>query len=260
MKHKEKISLKQKLNEILYLLYRFRFLTRLQIQILLKHKNHKRILLWLNELTKKKYIRKQYNEHTPSVPAVYSLGIASRKYLKDSSEFKDISPHLLDRIWREDKVSKEFQKCCLFIADIYISLLSLTEKTKAILHFSAKTDLYGIKHLIYPIPDAYIAIEEKKGVVKRYFLDILDKPEKIYQRVGQYLNYHEDEIWQANTKKEFPGIILICQNERYFNQLYRHIQKKLEEEQGIHFYLSTWERIQTQGINKTTLQKIEIKE
>lgn len=56
------ISPKQK--EILKLIYKFRFLDRIQIQILMKHKDYKRINVWLKDLAKKvtsiEYMREKY--------------------------------------------------------------------------------------------------------------------------------------------------------------------------------------------------------
>ena len=47
--------------EILYTLYRFRFLNRIHIQRLLHHKQFNRIIAWLNNLTTTGYIKRYYN-------------------------------------------------------------------------------------------------------------------------------------------------------------------------------------------------------
>ena len=64
------ITNKQK--EILLLLYRFRFLNRIQIQTLLNNKDYKNINLWLKDLTTKNYTGKIF-ERTPGInkPAIY---------------------------------------------------------------------------------------------------------------------------------------------------------------------------------------------
>lgn len=53
-----KITKKQQ--STLTILYQFRFLNRIQIQKLLHHKYHKRIIDWLNDLTENEYIGKKY--------------------------------------------------------------------------------------------------------------------------------------------------------------------------------------------------------
>jgi len=248
-------------NEILYYLYRFRFLTRNQLQQLLHHKHFNRVIVWLNNLTESDYIRRYYNSKTVTIPAVYSLGLNGRKYLKNNPNYKNIKPTVLDRVWREHKLSAQFRNHCLFLADIYLSLSSLTSKTKAKLCFYTKTDLRGIKDLILPYPDAYFSIEEATGSKKYYFLDIFDDlPARMVlrKRVRQYFGYYTDECWQNHTKKPFPEIILVCPDERSKNYLCRYIPKPLEYEPEIRFYLSTWGDIRSRGISKETLQKVEL--
>ena len=259
----ELTKLKPKLTEILNLLYRFRFLNRIQIQTILNHKHHSRITTWLKELTEQEYIKQYYDKKLAALPAVYSLGTEGRKYLKANPEnIKNITPNLLDRVWREDNFSLEFRNHCLFLVDIYLSLLSLTQKTKAKLNFYTQTDIYGTQYLILPNPDAYFAITETKGSIKRYFLDIFDDipPRAMRKRARQYFTYFSEGYWQDHTDKPFPDIILIFPNPRLQKHLYYYIQQKLENESDLHFYLTTWGKIKTMGICKEILQKVKLAE
>ena len=254
-----KLNLKPKQTEILTLLYRFRFLTRPQIQKIFKHKHHSRILNWLNDLTQKQCINQSYDKKFISNPAIYSLAPLGRKYLKSIPEIKQT---LLSRVWRESKYSIQFQNHHLFLADIYLSLLTLTTKSKAKLHFHTKTDLSGMDHLIKPSPDAYFAIVEPDSNVKRYFLDIFDDlpPTVFRKRVRQYFRYYASDEWQDNTDKPFPEIILICPSTRIKNHLFYYIQKKLSREPNMNIYLTTKESILANGLNRQTLEKIEPKD
>ena len=252
--------LKRHHNEILHHLYTYRFLHRIHIQTLLHHKQFSRVIVWLNELTKQGYIRRYYNAKTVTVPAIYSLGLKSRKYMKGNPDFKDINPLVLDRIWREYTLSSQFRKHCQFVADFYLSLVSLTQKTKATLHFYTKTALYGMNYLILPNPDVYFSITEKNGRKMYYFLDIFDElPARmaLRKRIRQYAQYYADEYWQDHTNKPFPEIILICSDDRSKKYLYRFIQKILDDESELHFYLSTWDIIRIKGVSRETLQKVE---
>ena len=69
-----KITKKQQ--AILKLLYRFRFLNRIQIQALLGHKDPKTVNLWLRDLRAKGYLEWIYSTHfaEKTKPAVYYLG------------------------------------------------------------------------------------------------------------------------------------------------------------------------------------------
>jgi len=170
-----------------------------------------------------------------------------------------IQPHLLNRIWREHTLSDQFHIHCLFLADIYLSLVALVTKTKAKLYFFTKTDLYPHDYMPTPLPDAYIAIKERNGKTKRYFLDIFDPlpPRMILRRrINQYVDYFDDNTWQETTDHPFPQIILVCPDERSKRYLHRFIQKTLEYS-DLEFFLTTWERIRTKGMCKEALQRVE---
>lgn len=256
------MTLTHRQEEILIYLYRFRFLNRSQIQKLLNHKHFNRIIIWLNQLTNNGYIRKYYNPKTITVPSLYSLGSKGRKYLMEKSKAKGstIQPQLLNRVWREHTLSDQFRQHSLFLGDIYLSLIELIKKTKATLHFFTKTDLHGHDYILNPHPDAYIAIKEQNGKMKRYFLDIFDPlpPRMILRRrIKQYVDYFDDNTWQEATKHPFPQIIIICPDERSKRYLSRFIQKTLEYAEDIEFYLSTWVAIQVKGMNREVLELVK---
>ncbi len=253
-------------DEILNFIYRFRFLNRKHIQSLLNHKQFNRIIVWLNKLTKDKYIRRYYDPKTVTVPAIYSLGLKGRKYIKDNLKnphFKEIKEPLLDRVWREYQLSPQFRTHCMFVTDIYLSLVLLTHKTGAKLNFRTQTDIYGMKYLILPNPDAYFSITEKNGKNKSFFLDIFEelppRPE-LRKRIRQYFDYYDKEYWQNHSKVEFPNIIFVAPENRSKNYLFKQIQKKLEDESDLNFFLSTWEEIKTKGLGREALQKVEVRE
>ncbi|MBI4130230.1 hypothetical protein HY468_02865 [Candidatus Roizmanbacteria bacterium] len=47
-----------------------------------------RVIVWFNEMTEEGYIRRYYDPKKVTVPAIYSLGLKGRKYLKNNPEFK----------------------------------------------------------------------------------------------------------------------------------------------------------------------------
>lgn len=79
-----------KQQQIPKLIYKFRFLNRLQIQRLFNHKYHKRIIDWLNDLVKKEYLEKvpkanSFEERTKLT--VYRIGINGIRFLKTQNNF-----------------------------------------------------------------------------------------------------------------------------------------------------------------------------
>lgn len=255
MKTPTELKLKDKQTEILLNLYRFRFLNRNQIQQLLNHKKHNRVIEWLNELEKEKYVNKEFERKFGAVPSVYCLGTKSRKEFKKS---KDIKTKLLERVYQEKNSSPEFKAHNMAVADIFLSLLELTKKHDAKLTFYTTVNLTDMKYLPLPHPDAFFSIQQKE-LTKRYFLDIFNPhaSEKwLFKRVKQYFKYYEDEYWQDHNNNPFPEIIFVCFDEKTKKNLIKNIKKGLEDEENLSFSLVMFGDIKKMGLNKGTLLKI----
>lgn len=255
----KRFTIKPRQKEILKLLYQFRYLNRKQIQPLLGHKHHRLIQEWLNELMQHKFIIQDYDNKLAPIPAIYSLDNKGKRYLKTLGEIK-IKP--LNQVWRGNKYKDQLKAHCLLLGDIYLSLLDLAEKNKVKLDFRTKTELYGMLYLISPSPDAFFALKDKAGKAKRYFLEIFDDIPPVFmrRRVKRYFEYYSSDEWQDNTGQPFPEIILACPNQRLKSHLNFFIKNKLNDYTDLAFYLTTKEAIQTQGLNKNTLEKVELKE
>jgi hypothetical protein len=251
--------------EILILLYRFRFLTRQQIQELVGHKHNGRILQWLNDLTKDDFIIRYYNQKNIISPAVYSIGLKGRSYLKKNSKELKINTIVLNRIWREQTLSVQFRFHCLTIVDIYLSLLKLTNLTGAQLRFFTKSDLHNVIHLPTPFPDIFFHITEKSGFKRYYFLDVFNyftNQRKFQKRIEQYYDYYDEETWQDNVDdSQFPVIIFVCSDKKSYSYLNWYLSTKiLPENDTLDFYLTTKEIIKIDGLTKNSLKKVIAKD
>lgn len=199
--------------QILFLLYKFRFLT---INQLLKYFNHKypsRIRTWLKELVELKYISEVVDDSDPTKFHIFCLNTKAKYILQKDEE---IDKEFLGRLYKEKKIKDKFRNHCLFILDIYLYFLSQLEKG-AILHFLTRQDLIGYDFFPEELPDAYIAIETKEGTEK-YFLDLFDEYRNytgvIRFTVRKYLDYNMGGSWQANTQNsQFPSILFVMPNE-----------------------------------------------
>jgi len=232
MKDTAKPTLTKRQTDILLLLFRFRFLTRPKIQQLLQHKNHRLVTRWLNELTDLGYLIK-YDAKLVVMPAFYSLGKLSRKYLKKQKLVKQ-TPHL-DRVWWEAHHTVAFREKCLFVADIYLSLLSRFGEG---LRFWSKADLYGYEYLIEPPPDVYF-VTQTKSKKMRYFLDAFTyaPPKAIKNRIEHYRDYFYSSEWEDNVDKTFPDIIIICPNQRMKRYFIRYVKEEFSDESDLHFHI-----------------------
>ena len=250
-------KLKEKEITILLLLYRFRFLNRVQIQKMLEHKHHERIRTWLNNLVEQGCIKRDYSKEFAGRPAIYSLAPQGRKQLKSNPEVKT---KLLDsRVWREQERTEEFKEHCLFVADIYLSLLKSSTKAKADLYFYAKTDLYGKYYIVRPNPDGYFAIESAKEEIRRCYLDCFDEvlPSQMRTRIKRYFEYYDSDVWfDEFPDRPFPEVILVCPNTRIKGHLYYYIQNKIDEYPDLNMYLTTKELVAKKGLARETLERV----
>lgn len=238
-----------KQRHILFLLYRFRFLTTHHIQHFLNHKNSNRSKTWLKDLTDKGYLQRIYSRTIAEInkPAIYFLGLKGKQELKKN---KDCNKHLLDRVYKEHKKGRSFIAKNLFIADLYFTFLKRTLKEKSQLFFYSKTDLNLFKFLLEKLPDAYVAVEKEGKKTKRFLIEVIDNNEPRYAikiRIQEYIDYYEEGEWERNTKFPFPLILVICPDNKVKKYLIKHVQ---DIEEDTLFYFLTREEIILQNIEK----------
>ena len=168
----QKITTKQ--SEILTLLYKYKFLNRIQIQQFLKHKDHRRINSWLKDLTEKEYVKRiwsnRYYERT--IPAVYYLAPNSLEYL---SEKFLIKPKYFQKIQEEVKSPETYVGHSLFLAEIGLSFLNKNtdEKINTTLTEAQLADpglAYGLWADIKVKPNLLVFQKAKPKNMTRYYI------------------------------------------------------------------------------------------
>src|SRR3989344_1576061 len=104
---------------ILLLLYRFRFMDRIQIQTLLHNPDIKNINTWLKDLYDKNYIGRIVNTDSKVnvIPTTYYIGLNGIRYLKTREECEKT---YLTKLYKENKKSKQFIDRCFLIANVYL--------------------------------------------------------------------------------------------------------------------------------------------
>ena len=184
-----KITKKQQ--EILILLHQFRFLNRVQIQALLKHKNKKTINLWLPDLTNKQYIGRIYSNRIPEKmkPAVYYLVLGGISYLKTIG-YQSVE---LQKLYRQKDRSENFIGKHILIADIW---LDLQNKSDGKIKYMAATasDItdpdYKYHFLAEPGPDL-VFVKDSKGTKQYYLLEIIEPTLPMYSIRKKIRNYFD---------------------------------------------------------------------
>jgi hypothetical protein len=237
--------------EILLLIYRFRFLTRIQIQQFLNHKDYSLINRYLKTLTDYQLINRIYSTKRSDInnPAIYFLATKSKSLLKD---YEKCNPDVLGRVYREKHRSETFRNHCLLLADLYFKFQEAARQQKAVCHFYTATDISDIAYAPLPLPDAYITIKESRKHIKRYFLDIVNVGVPMFairRRIYQYCRYFVGNYWQDHNKDPFPKVFLICPTLRVQKSLLKSIPQTLAvEDADISFFLGLKDDLVKRGI------------
>lgn len=223
-----KISYRQK--EIIDLLYKHRYLTRIHIQAFLKHKDKKNTYLWLKDLRAKGYIDWIYNKGSfidKSTPAIYYLSKnAINRYrhwgVHDEAE--------LHKRYKDHDRSRSFIDRCLLLADIGVTLDCFDETKNHIrtcYYYETEADYLGSGMYHFFVDSEYIRPNlcftklrddglNEMEVTESYILEIFDSELPQYRlryRLKQYVTFMDEElgIWADETLSDpKPIILLVC--------------------------------------------------
>lgn len=242
-------KLTKKQQEILRLLYSFRFLNRIQIQALLKHKDPKTINLWLRDLRAKGYVEWIYSTHfaEKTKPAIYYLGLNGVRYLrkltrnsKDDDGNVITSPAYpseeLRKRYKEPTRSQVFIDRCVLIADCTLALkrsdITNEAKGKKLRYYYQTEADYFLEHsyyhfvldiddeLIHPhliyCQDKLNEDGKEEQTLESYLLEVFDPTLPRYRmkkRLGDYVKFLDEEgsTWQDKTDTEqLPIVLFVC--------------------------------------------------
>lgn len=242
-------KLTKKQQEILRLLYSFRFLNRIQIQALLKHKDPKTINLWLRDLRAKGYVEWIYSTHfaEKTKPAIYYLGLNGVRYLRTlTRKSKDddgnvitspaYPPEELRKRYREPTRSQTYTDRCILVADCALSLerenTANDDKAKKLRYYYQTEAAYLLErsyyHFVLDIDDELIHPHlifcqdkldkdgKEEATLESYILEVFDPTLPRYRmkkRLSDYAKFLDDEgdEWkeQTNTEK-LPILLFVC--------------------------------------------------
>ena len=241
--------------EILTLLYRYRFLNRIQIQQLMGHKDYRRINAWLKDLTEKEYVNRIYSTHflEKTKPATYYLGINGIRYLKPQTvttkgEGEVQNTHSLSSANATVKTTAQKPsgraQSCLPIVVIELKRKSsqrlrygfATQANLAIsrhgYHFL--TEAEGVAPSLCIIKHEYGKGEdpEDDGTITNYLLEVFDPTTPRYTiryRIKKYVEYLEDDEWECGDNDPPPIILLVVPRTTDLIYAKHRLKKTLED-------------------------------
>jgi len=255
-------KLTNKQQEIIRLLYRYRFLNRIQIQKLMGHKDYKTINLWLKDLREKQYVEWIYSTDfaEKTKPAIYYVGINGVRYLKTIEDYDKIE---VRKRYRESSRSRTYIDHCLAVADFCVYLKDKTSIGVEYWYLTPsdfiKPDGRRIGVLTttesgYKMtPDLYFEkqyLVDGRAKKATYILEIFDSSLPRYmikKKLRDYMENIEYADWEyATGQKKHPTHLLVCARLTDLIYLKRRTRRLVAEE---------WDYTSKPNIWFTTLDK-----
>jgi len=243
MKTLPHITTKQQ--EILKLLYRYRFLNRIQIQAFLHHKDKGLSSKWLKDLKEKQYIAWIYNADDfaeKTKPAVYYLDLNGIRFLRNLDDHPEEE---LRKRYNESSRKQAFIDRCLLLADGCISMDARTDDADngMTYEYSLEADYLGPDNeyhffveneFIHP-QLCYLKTEEDEDdiVEMHYLLEIFDATTPRYmvrKKLKDYVAFLDSGDWEEGTAgAELPIILVACPTLAELIYAKRYTRKQLED-------------------------------
>lgn len=260
-------SITTKQQEILKLIYKYRFLNRTQIQALLKHKDKRRIISWLKDLREKQYVDWRYDATdfiAKSQPAIYYLSINGIRYLRETGGYPGEE---LRKRYKESGRTPVFIDRCLLIADC---CLALQVKSSGSLQYSwvlaaDYADPGSEYHFLNELKTHLCFTKQDGNITKSYLLEVLDPliPRcAVRKRVKDYVEYMASGDWRDETAlDEPPTIMFACPTVADLIYAKRRAKKEiddydLDEDEAARIWFTTVEQIKQLGVTAQIWEEV----
>lgn len=267
-----KITMRQK--DILDLLYKHRFLNRIQIQALLGHKDYKNTNLWLKDLREKQYVEWIYSTHfaEKTKPAVYYLGINAIRHFRQNNIHPD---EFVRKYYREAGRSQAFIDRCILLADTCVAFQQYNDANgdddwyyyeteaeyteKGFFHFLADTDIHP--HLCHSKMTKDEDGEDK--TVTSYTVEVFEPTlprHSVRRRLKNYVQFLDGEEWQSETDEDkLPVALFICPTKADMIYCKRATKRLLKDAWGvenIHMRFTMIQSVKKQGFRARIWEEV----
>ena len=186
-------QLSQKQQEILTLIPRFRFLTRIHIQSFLKHKDEARINKWLKYLIQNQYVLRRYDNAIIGKnrsPAIFYLGNGGVGFVNTFGMYDNTFIH---KLYFDKKRSVTFIEHCLMIATICCALDNQQSDIKSY-EYATASDISDLQNPFHFLRNSELSVDlvfskKERGKRKKwYFLTYFDQTLPRYRLLHLFLH------------------------------------------------------------------------
>ncbi|HUD06817.1 MAG TPA: replication-relaxation family protein [Candidatus Saccharimonadales bacterium] len=233
-------KLNSKQIHLLKLIHKFRFVNTLLLSKYRDKTETTSTYLVLKILLREKYIDRYYNGSykLAGKPATYFLTRKGLDLLRDEHEY---IPALLTPQYKNKSVGNDFVEHNLEVMQAFLSLRASYPDT---FHIFTRPDLGEFDYFPKPSPDFYLnRIKPSDSLTNEYLLDIFTDPQLfvIRKRINAYIEHFQSGDWEATTKTDYPGVLIVCPNSRLEERLAKQIVRALDSigETDLLFYTTT---------------------
>jgi len=251
-----------KQQEILKLLYKYRFLNRTQIQTLLKHKDKRRIISWLKDLREKEYIDWHYdptNFTAKSQPAIYYLSLNGIRNLRSLNLYPT---HELRKRYKEPTRTQTFIDQCLLVAD---SCLTIQSKSNDTQQYTCVLPAEYVNpaseyHYLNALKPHLLFSKHQQKTTTSYLLENISVSLPRYQlrkRLKDYVEYLADGWNEANGSMAVA--LFICPTIADLLYVKRRVRVLIDErleDENIHIRVTTLDKIHASGITSMIWEEV----
>ncbi len=251
-----------KQQEILKLLYKYRYLNRTQIQTLLKHKDKRRIISWLKDLREKEYIDWQYdatNFIAKSQPAIHYLSLNGIRYLRGLNLYPT---HELRKRYKEPTRTQTFINQCLLVADSCLTVQSKSndEKQYTCVLPAEYVDPVSEYYYLNELKPHLLFSKRQDETTTDYLLENISVSLPRYQlrkRLKDYVEYLADQWDEADGS--MPVALFICPTVADLLYVKRRVRVLIDEhleDENTHIRVTTLDKIHASGITSMIWEEV----
>jgi hypothetical protein len=261
-----KLTKKQQI--IIWLIYRYRFLNRTQIQAFMGHKDYNRINVWLRYLRENHFLEWIYSTDftEKSKPAIYYIGPNGIRWWRSRYEHM---PRELRKRYYESSRTRVFIEECMLVADCCFALGSRNRD-----HGAPDNEIWS--YLVtsdYADPDNdYHFLSEAESISPALFfssrhpstngevrvnrlLEFIEptKPQyRIRNRLKKYIEFQSNGDWQLKTGEDNPPrILFVCAlkvDMIYAKRVARRVREGTWNDRSVDMRFTTFDALKTRGI------------
>lgn len=193
--------------EILELLYKFRFATTDLIVSYQELGSRVYTYRRLKLLVERGYIGRRY-DGTYRIRGNYAFYYLLPRGIRQLRADPEINVKALLAMYKDGSRSQGYMEHCLSVFRLYVKFNELYGEA---LSFFTKSELTGDEQFPKKIPDGYLVLENKEKTITQCMLEMIETTIPFFvvrQKILKHIRHCEASGWQGS----YPDLLLLCEN------------------------------------------------